>query len=121
MSMQDRTIVRGTTVNWSASIVDENGDAVDMTVGTRKLVLRIKTASGTTTKDTDTSADWTWVSQSGGTGYWTFTITETLALARGKFLMDVIFVDEATTPYTKRLVGDEATLTVKNPIVGAVP
>ncbi len=122
MTMQDRTLTQGETVQWSASFVDANGAAIDFTVATRSAQLRMRLVTSvtvTTTKSTATAADWTWSSQAGGTGYWSFTSTETAALAEGQYEVDVIYSDTATTPTTKHLVG-RATITVVIPDVGSI-
>lgn len=122
MSMNDLTIVAGETVNVPFTLVDQDGTAVDMTVGTRLLSLRLRLITASALTDTklssDTTSDLTWTTQASGIGYWMFSTTETAALL-GEYAVDVLYTDTASSPTTKHVVGN-ARWTVVAPDVYAL-
>lgn len=91
-------IVRGTYVEIPFAAFDTSGNAIDMTVSGRSLVMRMRLLTSTTvsiTKTTGVSGEASWTSQSGGTGQFIFSTASSLAAALGRYQMEVAYIATA--------------------------
>lgn len=88
-------IVQGTYVAVPFTLVDASGNAIDMTVSGRSLVLRMMLDGATSvsiTKTTGVSGEYSWTSQSGGTGSFLFSTTSTAAATAGTYSVEVAYI-----------------------------
>jgi hypothetical protein len=119
--MSATVIIKGTTRRPEFSVVDEDGDAIDMTVDGRRLLLRM-TAVGasapTLTRDTAVGAEVAWDDQAGGTGAWVIAFGATAALAVGRYKVEVYYFATATAEQHR--VYGPVEWTVEAPATGAL-
>lgn len=115
------TIVKGTYVEVPFALLDADGNAVDMTVSGRSLVLRLRLSTDTAvtiTKTTGTSGEYSWTSQAGGTGKFVFSTTSTGNATAGDYNVEVCYI--ATSESKKHIVYGPTKWAIVAPSSGAL-
>lgn len=89
------TIVKGTTVWYYVTWLDQNGARLDMTQAGRSGAIRLRTQGSTGavtySKSTSVGAEWAWVDQAQGTGYFIWDNSDTPALTSGVYDVEIYF------------------------------
>jgi spore coat protein U-like protein len=120
--MLNRTIILATTTHVPATFLDEDGNAIDMSVNSRVARLRLSargTASVSYTLDTTDSGEFTWDDGTGvsGTGKWLFQSDD--IFTAGEYDATVVYTDPAQSPDDVHLLGT-AVYTFATPKTGAL-